>query len=155
MNVHIHTMRSYCHKALGLILVVILLGWVYASPSGEIELAKVTGRVTSGGHPLGGTRIVFLETGPRGFMASAMLQADGSFRMKPWGRFGREGVAPGAYRVYFIPKTPGATMSAVDEKYQNPVTSDLLVHVGPGWDDFAFSLPAPRRGPTLAQLLRW
>jgi hypothetical protein len=154
MNVHIHTMRSYCHKALGLILVVILLGWAYASRSGDIDLARVTGRVTSGGHPLGGTWIVFLEDGPRGFMASDMLQADGSFRMKPWSRLRREGVAPGTYRVYFIPKTRGTRMLAVDEKYQNPATSDLLVHVGPAWNDFAFTLPAPGHGPTLAQLLR-
>jgi hypothetical protein len=154
MNVHIHTMRSYCQKVLSLILIVILLGWAYALRSGDIELAKVTGRVTSGGHPLGGMWVMFLEDGPRGFTAAGMAQADGSFRMRPWGRIGRDGVAPGTYRVYFIPKTPGATMSAVDVKYQNPATSDLLVHVGPAWNDFAFSLPQPGRGPTLAQLLR-
>jgi hypothetical protein len=154
MNVHIHTMRAYCHKVLALILVIILLGWAYAPRSGGLELAKVTGRVTCGGHPLGGVWIMFLEAGPRGFTASGMVQADGSFRMKPWSRISREGVAPGTYRVYFIPKTLGALESAVDEKYQNPVTSDLLVHVGPAWNDFAFSLPAPGRGPTLAQLLR-
>lgn len=154
MSVHIHTMRSYCHKALGLTLVVILLGWAYASLSDEIELAEVTGRVTCGGHPLRGMWIVFLETGPRGFTASGTVEADGSFRMKPWGGHDRGGVAPGTYRVYFLSKVPGAIESAVDAKYQNPATSDLLVHVGPSWNDFAFSLPTPGRGPTLAQLLR-
>jgi hypothetical protein len=151
MTVHVHTLRAYCCGALGVGLAVILLGWAYAPRSGESVLAKVTGRVTCEGHPLGGMWVIFTDTGPRDFTACGPVHADGSFRLSPWGNSSRDGVPPGTYRVYFIQDPTAVLRSSVDEKYRNPRTSDLLAHVGPGWNDFAFSLPRPGRGPTLAQ----
>jgi hypothetical protein len=142
MSVHIHTMRACCTGALGLILAAILLGWTY-SPAEPIELVPVTGRVTCGSHPLGGMRVWFQEDAARGFSACGEIQPDGSFRMQPSGRYDRDGVAPGTYRVHFIGHPSDAPVAPVGSKYQATQTSDLLVHVRPDWNDFALSLPDP------------
>jgi hypothetical protein len=151
MPLHLHTMRYYCGTAVVIIPAVALLGGAYSSPADAPDLARVTGRATCGDHPLGGMRIMFLEDGPRGFTASGLVEADGSFRMKPWSRLDREGVAPGTYRVYFIPKRSGAPDPWLDPKYQDPGMSGLLVRVGPDWNEIVFSLPGPDRGPTVVR----
>jgi len=146
---HVHTMRSYCAGAFIVIPAAALLGAAYPSPSEAPELARVVGRATCGGHPLGGMWIMFLEDGPRGFMAGGLVETDGSFRMKPWGQLDREGVAPSTFRVYFIPKKSGVPDPSLDPKYEDPGTSGLLVRVGRGWNEIVFSLPGPDLGPTV------
>jgi hypothetical protein len=154
MPLRLHTMRSYGAAAVVVIPAVTLLGGAYRSPAGAPELAQVVGRATCEGHPLGGMWILFLEDGPRGFTASDLIEADGSFRMKPWSRLDREGVAPGTYRVYFIPKESGMPDPSLDPKYEDPGTSGLLVRVGPGWNEIVFSLPGPDLGPTIVRHCR-
>jgi hypothetical protein len=144
-------MRSYCSGAFIVIPAAALLGAAYPSPSDAPELARVNGRATSGGRPLGGMWIMFREDGPRGFTASGLIEADGSFRMKPWGQLGREGVAPYTYRVYFISKKSGAPQPWLDPKYEDPGTSGLEVRIGPGWNEIVFSLPGSDRGPTVVR----
>jgi hypothetical protein len=151
MPVHVHTARSAFAAALGLITAAILLGWAYRPPPSEFELVTVTGRATCGGRPLSDTVIVFEETAPRGVTAIGMIRPDGSFRMVPWGNLGRDGVPPGTYRVYFLAQTEAASESEVAPRYRASATSDLVVHVGPGWNDLTFTLPAAGRGPMLAQ----
>jgi len=119
MPSHLHTMRSYCAGAFVVIPAAALLGAAYPSPSGAPELARVVGRATCGGRPLGGMRIILQEDGPRGFTASGLVEADGSFRIKPWSELGREGVAPGTYRVSFIPNRPGAPHPWLDPTYED------------------------------------
>jgi hypothetical protein len=95
--------------------------------------------------------VMFCEDDWRGAIACGEVKADGSFRMQPWGEFEHYGVKPGTYRVYVIGHPTGTRESPVASKYQAAETSDVLVHVGPSWDDFALSLPAAGRGPTLAR----
>jgi hypothetical protein len=130
MSVHIHTMRSSVAGALGVILAASLLRWAYV-PTPEIQLVAVTGRATSGGHPLGGMWVVFQEDSARGFTACAQVRPDGSFRMMPWGNFGRDGVAPGTYHVFFAGSPWALEATPVDPKYRDPGKSNLVVHVGP------------------------
>jgi hypothetical protein len=151
MSVHVHTARSYCAGSLGLILAMagIPFGWAYQSQTREFELAEVNGRVTCGGHPLGGmTTIHFLAADER-FNAAGALYPDGSFRMNHVGNLGGPGIVPGTYRVCFTTSPSAAVGSSVGEKYQDPRTSDLLAHVGPIWNDFLFSLPEPAPDPSL------
>src|SRR5947209_17348607 len=151
MPIHVHTLRTACGAAIGVTVAAILLDWVYQPPPSEFELAAVTGRVTCGGRPLRDALIVFEETGRRGFMAVGATRPDGSFRMEPWADRHHHGVAPGTYRVYFIPRTRTSMASGLAFKYRTSGTSDLIVHVGPGWDEFELSLPHARGRPTLAQ----
>jgi hypothetical protein len=155
MSVHIHTMRSYCAGALCLIpaLAVIPLGGAYEPRWGEFELAAVTGRVTCGGRPLNGMATIhFLAADDHRFDAYGWLNPDGSFRLQTWSNLSGEGIVPGKYRVYFDTSCSAAVESLVDRKYQDPRTSDLLVQVGPPWNDFLFSLPEPGPEPFLAQM---
>ncbi len=152
MSVHIHTTRSYCAGALGLILAAVLLGWVYAPRVSKIELGVVIGRATCGGCPIAGTWVVFQTPDSRAYMACGLVHADGSFRMQPWDNFDGEGLATGTYRVYILTgNSPSAPRYPIDARYRAPETSDLLVHVGPAWNDVVLSLPDAGRGPTLAQ----
>jgi hypothetical protein len=151
MPLHLHTMRSYCAGAFLVIPAAALLSAAYPSPSDMPELARVVGRATCGGRPLGGMRIIFQEDGPRGFTASGLVEADGSFRMKPWGQLGRDGVAPGTYRVYFISNESGMPDPWLEPRYEDPGTSGLEVRIGPGWNEVVYSLPGPDRGPTVVR----
>ncbi len=151
MPVHLHTLRAACAGALGLILAAGLLQWAYTPPPAEFEIVPVSGRVTCGGQPLGGMWIVFEEASPRGLTAFADIQADGSFRMHPWGDMDHYGIGSGTYRVYVVGHSSAGLESSVDPRYQNPGTTDLLVQIGPGWDDLRFDLPVAGHGPMLAQ----
>jgi hypothetical protein len=144
----IHTMRSCCGGALVVIPVIVLLGHVYAPRPGDFDLATVTGRVTFGGHPVIGISAIFLATDPHGYMTACPVRADGTFRMEPRDR---TGLVPGTYRVCFVLDGPGAPDPRVAPRYQDPRASDLLVHVGPGWNDIALSLPEPGRVPPPAR----
>jgi hypothetical protein len=148
-------MRSYCAGTLGLVVImapaVILCGRAYESRSRQFELAAVTGRVTCGGRPLSGMATIhFLAADDHRFDAYAWLNPDGSFRLQTYSNLGDEGIGLGKYRVYFHTRQSAAVGSSIDRKYQDPRTSDLLVQVGPNWNDFLFSLPEPGPDPSLA-----
>jgi hypothetical protein len=148
MPLHLHTMRSYCATAFLVIPAVALLGGAYSSPSNAPVRARVDGRATCGGHPLGGMWILFEEAGPGGHIVASLVGADGSFRMDPKRA---SGLSPGAYRVHFLPKQAGAPDPSLDPKYEDPRTSGLLVHVGPGWNEIMLTLPGPGQGPTVVR----
>jgi hypothetical protein len=151
MPIHAHTLRAACAAAIALILAATLLGWAYSPPTPEFELVTVTGRATCGGRPLSDMMVVLEEDAPRGFTAISQTKPDGSFRMEPWGDLGRDGVAPGTYRVHFLPRTRAASESGIAPKYRDSATSDLVVHVASSdWNRLELALPDARRGPTLA-----
>lgn len=147
MQVHLHTLRTAFAATLGIIVAIGLLRWAYPPPPADHEIVPVSGRATCGGQPLAGMVVVFEEAGPRDLIAFAKVQADGSFRVRPWGDDEVYGVGPGTYRVYFVGPGAAGSESRIDPKYENPRTTDLLVHVGPEWNDFTFTLPAAERGP--------
>jgi hypothetical protein len=153
MPVHIHTLRSYCAGTLGLLILAMVgipLSQAYEPPAREFELAEVTGRVTCGGRPLGGMATIhFKAADDDRFDALAALHPDGSFRLQHVRYLGGEGIVPGLYRVYFFTTSWAVARSSVGEKYQDPRTSDVLVEVGPSWNDFVFSLPEPAPDPSL------
>src|SRR5262249_18381553 len=151
MPVHIHTMRSACLGAIGLMMAMTVLAWENQRPAAEIASVPVTGRATCGGRPLGGMGIVFQPPSPPGFHSARTVRPAGSFRARSWTKYVGEGVVPGTYRVYFEPDRSSAVSPWIDSKYQDPRTTNLLVHVGPDWNDFSFSLPDPARGATLVQ----
>ena len=68
-------------------------------------------------HP-GGMWIVFEEAAPRGLTAYADIQADGSFRVHPWGDIEHYGIGSGTYRVYIVGHATGGLESRVDARYQ-------------------------------------
>jgi hypothetical protein len=142
----IRTIRSVCAVAIGVILAAFSLGHAYAPPRGEFELAAVTGRVTCGGHPLGGMLVMFDQINPPGYIAASPVMADGSFRMETRHH---SGLVPGTYRVSFHPEPPDAPEPTIDPKYRDSRTSGLLVHIEPGWNEVMFSLPGAGRGPIL------
>jgi hypothetical protein len=152
MSVHIHTLRSYCAGTLGLLILAMVgipLGWAYEPTAGEFEFAEVTGRVTCGGRPLGGEATIhFVAPEDPRFDAFAVLDPDGSFQLQHMSNLGGEGIVPGMYRVYLTPSS-AEVGSSLAEKYQDPRTADLLVEVGPSWNDFVFSLPEPAPDPSL------
>jgi hypothetical protein len=145
---HTHTLRHYFAGALGLCGAVILLGWAYAPPQQDFESAPVVGRVTYADHPFSGM-IYFLAEDQRYPDANGPLDSDGSFRLYMNGLRQCPGAALGTYRVIIRPDNADEFGSRVDPKYQDSRTSDLLVQVLPGSNDFEFSLPDPGRVPTL------
>jgi hypothetical protein len=127
---------------------MILLAQVYAPRPRDFDLVAVTGRVTCGGHPIGGVSVIFQATDPHGYMATCPVMEDGTFRMEPRNH---RGLIPGTYRACVVPDRPDAPEAAVALEYQDPRTSGLLVRVGPDWNDIAFTLPGPGRVATLAR----
>jgi len=146
MMFHIHTLRGSFGAALGAIVSLALLGGAYASHPAAPGGARVTGRVTCGGRPLGGRFILFEQIDPGGSTVASTVMADGSFHLGPRQN---SGLQPGAYRVHFFRRTTDAPDPLLPAKYLDPRTSGLLVHVGPDWNAIEFALPGPRsdRGP--------
>ena len=134
-----HTLRHYFAAALGLCVAVILLGWAYAPPALDIELAPVVGQVTYADHPFSGM-ISFLAEDQRSPSAYGPLDSDGSFRLYMNGVTHRPGAAPGTYRVVIHPQKADKIGSRVDPKYQDPRTSGLRVQVAADWNDLRFDL---------------
>jgi hypothetical protein len=97
MPFHLHTIRSCCGAALGVILAVALLGAAYRSPKAP-EWARVTGRVSCAGRPVGGMLAIFEPADLHNHEATSPVGADGSFRVEPRDD---EGLVPGTYRVFF------------------------------------------------------
>ena len=116
-----------------LVPAALLLGWALAPGSTNFELAQVSGRVTCADRPFSGV-IYFLPDREGGPHAMGPVNLDGSFQLYVNGRSDRRGAVPGTYRVFVHPRVPDETGSRVDSKYQDPRTTDLLVHVGPDWN---------------------
>jgi hypothetical protein len=104
-----------------------------APGSKDSELAQVSGQVTCADHPVPGTIYFMSDQGGDPF-AVGPVKPDGSFQLYMNGLRDRRGAAPGTYRVVVRPRVPDQTGSSVDSKYQDPRTTDLLVHVGPDWN---------------------
>lgn len=67
----------------------------------KVAIYSVTGKVTLEGKPLAGCVIVFAPVSGTGLTASAVIGADGSYKMGTDG--GREGAVPGKYKVKLAP----------------------------------------------------
>jgi len=122
-----------------LVPAALLLGWALAPGSTNFELAQVSGRVTCADRPFSGV-IYFLPDQESGPFARGPVNPDGSFQLYVNGRSDQRGAVPGTYRVFVRPRVSGKTGSRVDSKYQDPRTTDLLVHVGPDWNYIRFNL---------------
>jgi hypothetical protein len=68
------------------------------------------------------------------------ITPDGSFQLSLDSRRDRRGAVPGTYRVVIRPLNPERTGPRVDSKYQDPRTTNLVVRVEAGWNDFRFNL---------------
>jgi hypothetical protein len=139
MSVHIHTLRNCCAKACLLFPAPLLLSWALAPGSPDLELARVSGRVTCAGQPIGGA-IHFAPENGRGPSASGLVNPDGSFQLLLNAQSDQQGVVPGTYRVVVRPRPLDKIASRVDRKYQDTRTTDLLVQVVPGWNYVHFNL---------------
>ena len=140
MSVHIHTMRGWCARTLVLAPVPLLLGWTFAPGSNDATLAQVSGRMTFADRPCGGM-IYFLPEDKSGISAMGELEPDGSFQLYVNGQPDLRGALTGTYRVVVQPRVPGKLGSRLDSKYQNPRTTDLLVHVERDWNYVRINLP--------------
>jgi hypothetical protein len=139
MSVHTHTLRDWCAYALLLVPAPLLLGWVWAPASRDFEVAQVSGQVTCANQPFSGA-IYFLPVEEGGTDATGPVNRDGSFQVYAHGIRNQPGAVPGTYRVVVRPLVADQAGSRVDSKYQDSRTTDLLVHVGPGWNDIRFNL---------------
>jgi len=139
MSVHNHTVRTLCANALGLVLALFLFGWFLATGSKDFALAQVSGRVTCGGQPFSGA-IYFLPEGDGVASAIGPVKSDGSFQLYINGDWDRRGAVPGTYRVVLRPQGASETESRAEGKYERAQTSDLLIDVGPDWNDLRLNL---------------
>jgi hypothetical protein len=91
------------------------------------KLAQVTGRVTFKNEAVTAASIYFMpdtEKGNRGDMATAIIQADGSFTMETYPK--GTGVIPGAYKVKFdLGRRPEKEL----DKYRDVKTTPLSIDV--------------------------
>jgi hypothetical protein len=107
-------------------------------------VAQVSGRVTCADQPFGGV-IYFLPKDEGGVVAGGSVNADGSFQLYVYGQL--RGAVPGTYRVTIHPRDSEKAGPCVDAKYQDPRTTNLLVHVGSDWNYFDFNLQRSRSEP--------
>ena len=140
MSVPIHTTRDYCANALVLVPALLLLGWGLAPEPKDFKLVQVSGRVTCADQPFSGA-ISFLSDDVRRPSATGLVNPDGSFRLHFNGDRHLRGVVPGTYRVVVHPSVLDKTGSRVDSKFQDPRTTDLLVHVERNWNYVRVNLP--------------
>jgi hypothetical protein len=139
MSVHIHTLRNCCARAFVLLPAPLLLGWALVPRSTNFELAQVSGQVTCANQPFSG-ELLFLPDHEGGPWALGLVKRDGSFQVYCNARADQQGAVPGTYRVVVHPRIRGLTRSRVDSKYQDPLTTDLLVTVAPDWNYVSFNL---------------
>lgn len=117
----------YATLCLGLLLLV---------GCGGPTSSSVSGTVTAGGKPVTGAIVNFLNS-TTGDIGSAELDGSGGFKIT-------EGLPPGSYKVFVVPKTnatkppmPGESPAAAEEsaiplKYRSESTSGLTADVKPG-----------------------
>ena len=140
MSVHIHTMRDHCASALVAVPAMLLLGWGIAPESKDLKMVQVSGRVTCADQPLSGA-IYFLSDDVRRPSAMGLVNPDGSFQLYVNGDRDLRGAVPGRYRVIVLPGALDKTGPRVDSKFQNPRTTNLLVHVERNWNYVRVNLP--------------
>jgi hypothetical protein len=104
-----------------------------------LELAQVSGRVTSANQPFSGA-IYFQSEVDGGTSAMGLLDRDGSFQLCVNGQRDRPGALPGTYRVFVRPRDSDQTGPRIDSKYQDPRTTDVLVEVRPDWNYVGLNL---------------
>jgi hypothetical protein len=139
MSIHIHTVRNWCAKALVLVPAPFVIGWASKPGSPGVELAQVSGQVACADRPVG-AMIDFLPADGRGPVGSGYSRPDGSFQLYVNGRRDRRGAVPGTYRVVVVPYASDPAGSVVDRKYLHPHTTDLVVHIAPGWNHVCLNL---------------
>lgn len=123
----------------------VLLLFGLALGCGGADRATAKGRVTAAGQPVTTAMINFVNP-TSGAAASCDLASDGSFSIE-------EGLAPGSYKVFVIPKSseadapkPGQMAAAqpkspIPPKYRSDATSGLTVDIKPGANsDLQFAL---------------
>ncbi len=137
MPVHIHRLRQWTGWTLG---AVAILPWSLCLdlPVSSFHPAVVTGRVTCSGRPLGDVTVCLDRDGQHS--AYATLRADGSFRLVNM-TLALDGALPGRYHAHLYTHAQGPLLPS---KYRDPATSELVLDVGPGWNDFRIDLePSP------------
>jgi|SRR5579872_1913896 len=112
---------------LACLLVAASLSGCTSSDGKGPKLTQVTGRVIFKNEGVTAASIFFMpdaEKGNRGDMATAVLQADGSFKMETYPK--GEGVIPGAYKIKLdLGRRPEKEL----EKYRDVKTSQLTIEV--------------------------
>jgi hypothetical protein len=103
------------------------------------EFAQVSGRVTCADQPFRGF-IQFVPDREGRPSALGVVNSDGSFQLYTDFHAGQQGAVPGTYRVVVYPQNWDKIGSRLDSKYQNPHTTDLVVHVAPDWNYVCFNL---------------
>lgn len=113
-------------------------------PDAPPETIKVNGKVLSpSGSPLTGGRVVFKPKDPTKQEAAGDIQPNGTFSLTSFRK--DDGATPGDY-VVVIEKVTYKTGSAtpvninIPTKYQSEKTSDLLVTVKEGQNDYTVRL---------------
>lgn len=112
--------------AVGFFSLVLLCGCSSSDGKGP-KLAQVTGRVIFKNEAITAASIYFMpdtEKGNRGDMATAILQADGSFTMETYPK--GAGVIPGAYKVKL---DLGRRTDKELDKYRDVKTTPLSIDV--------------------------
>jgi hypothetical protein len=110
----------------GILFLAFLSGCGSSDGSGP-KLAPVTGRVIFKNEAVTAAEIYFIpdaEKGNRGEMATAILQADGSFTMETYPK--GTGVIPGAYKVKF---NLGRRAEKELQPYRDAKTTPLSIDV--------------------------
>src|SRR5580658_10216616 len=109
------------------VLSLALLGGCAKSDGKGPKLTQVTGRVIFKNEGVTAASIFFVpdaDKGNRGDMATAILGADGSFRMETYPK--GEGVIPGAYKIKLdLGRRPDKEL----EKYRDVKTTPLTIDV--------------------------
>jgi len=139
MSVHIHSARNWCASALILVPAPFLLGWTYAPASQASDRAQVNGVVTCSGRPFVGT-IYFLPEDERLPAAMGLVNPDGSFELYVNGRKDQPGAVPATYRIILDRRTRAMSGSRQNGGFLDPRTSDLVAHIGSGWNHVRLDL---------------
>ena len=106
---------------------------------GGEKSSTASGKVTAGGQPAGDAIINFVNP-KTGGVASSDLDAGGAYKIT-------EGLHPGSYKVFIVPKSqmtkppmpgeppPTAVPSKIGPKYQSESSSGLSAEIKPGAND--------------------
>lgn len=116
-----------------LVLVVLCVAVAGCGSSYQMETARVSGRVTLDGKPVGPCTIVF--TPPQGRAASGPVDSEGTFTLSTYGA--GDGAIVGTHRVSVFVATSDETdsrhekPSLIPEHYASPASSGLVYEVQP------------------------
>lgn len=110
------------------------------------ETASVTGSVTYKGKPVTEGTVQFHPQGMKGNPASGELGPNGRFTLTTYGKDDGAVIGHHIVTVQVIPEgaLPGQEFPAgkypIPKRYENPTTSDLVVEVKPGSNNFDLEL---------------